>query len=61
MIVPGPILWRCRIRWIDLADLVVPYHTDGKARAGRVELLGRCDELGEMLEVAAAVGDADAE
>lgn len=32
-------LWRCRIRWIDLADVVVPYNTDGKFRAGRVELL----------------------
>ena len=32
-------LWKCRIRWIDLADVVVPYNTDGKARCGRLELL----------------------
>ena len=32
-------LWLCRIRWIDLADVVVPYNTDGKARCGRLELL----------------------
>ncbi len=32
-------LWRCRIAWIDLADTVVPYNTDGKFRAARVTLL----------------------
>lgn len=32
-------LWECRINWIDLAGLVVPYNTDGKARCGRLELL----------------------
>jgi hypothetical protein len=32
-------LWRCRIRWIDLADVVVPFNSDGKARCGRLELL----------------------
>ena len=32
-------LWKCRIRWIDLTDVVVPYNTDGKARCGRLELL----------------------
>ena len=32
-------LWKCRIRWIDLADVVVPYRTDGKARCARLELL----------------------
>ncbi len=32
-------LWRCRIRWIDLAEVVVPYMTDGKARCGKLELL----------------------
>jgi hypothetical protein len=32
-------IWRCRINWIDLACAVVPYNTDGKFRAGRVELL----------------------
>ena len=32
-------LWRCRIRWMDLAGVVVPFGTDGKARAERLELL----------------------
>jgi hypothetical protein len=32
-------LWRCRIRWMDLAGVVVPYNTDGRARCGRLELL----------------------
>jgi hypothetical protein len=32
-------LWRCRIRWIDLAGVIVPYNTDGKARCERLELL----------------------
>ena len=32
-------VWRCRVRWIDLAGVVVPYHTDGKARCAKLELL----------------------
>ena len=32
-------LWLCRIAWIDLADVVVPYGTDGKARCARLTLL----------------------
>ena len=32
-------LWKCLIRWIDLADVVVPFGTDGKARCGRMTLL----------------------
>ena len=32
-------LWRCRIEWEDLADVVVPYGTDGKARCARLRLL----------------------
>ena len=32
-------VWRGRIHWLDLADVVVPYHTDGKFRCGRLELL----------------------
>jgi len=32
-------LWKCRIRFIDLADVVVPFMTDGKARCHRLELL----------------------
>ena len=35
----GPI-WKCRIRWKDLPDVCVPYGTDGKARCGRLELIG---------------------
>lgn len=34
-------VWKCRIRWIDLADVVVPYGTDGKARCGRLELVDK--------------------
>lgn len=33
------VVWRCRIRWIDLPGVVVPYNTDGKARCSRLELL----------------------
>ena len=32
-------IWKCLIRWIDLAGVVVPYNTDGKIRASRVELI----------------------
>ncbi len=32
-------LWKCRIRWIDLLGVIVPYDTDGKARCNRLELL----------------------
>ena len=32
-------LWKCRIAWIDLAGVVVPFNKDGKARCGRLELL----------------------
>ena len=31
--------WLCRIHWIDLADVVVPYNTDGKARCAKLELI----------------------
>ena len=36
---PKSTIWKCRIRYIDLADVVVPYETDGKARCARLELL----------------------
>lgn len=36
---PRQPVWRCRIEWIDLADVIVPFGTDGKARARRVKLL----------------------
>lgn len=32
-------LWKCRISWFDLASVVVPYNTDGKARCARLELI----------------------
>ncbi len=32
-------IWKCRINWLDLAGVVVPYHTTGKARCNRLELL----------------------
>ena len=32
-------IWRVLIRWEWLVGVVVPYHTDGKIRASRVELL----------------------
>jgi hypothetical protein len=34
----GP-FWKCRIRFEDLADVVVPFNTDGKARCSRLELV----------------------
>ena len=37
------VLWHCRIHWMDLADVVVPYNTDGKARCGRLELLEKIE------------------
>ena len=36
---PEGAIWKCRIRWMDLADVVVPFMTDGKARCARLELL----------------------
>jgi hypothetical protein len=32
-------LWKCLIRWAWLVGVVVPYRTDGKIRASRVELI----------------------
>jgi hypothetical protein len=34
----GP-YWKCRIRWIDLADVIVPFGTNGKARCARLQLI----------------------
>ena len=39
----GADLWRCRIAWLDLASAVIPYHTDGKARCGRLTLLEKVE------------------
>jgi hypothetical protein len=33
------VIWRCRIEWMDLAGVVVPYNTNGKARCARLTLL----------------------
>ena len=39
-IVTGTVqMWKCLITWMDLASIVVPYNTDGKARCGRLKLL----------------------
>lgn len=32
-------IWLCRIRWEWLADVCVPFGTDGKARCGKLELI----------------------
>lgn len=37
-------LWLCRIRWIDLSGVIVPYNTDGKARCNRLELIRIVDQ-----------------
>ncbi len=37
-------LWLCRIRWMDLAGVVVPLMTDGKARCSRLELISPVEE-----------------
>jgi uncharacterized protein YjbI with pentapeptide repeats len=31
--------WKCRIHWIDLADVIVPFNTDGKARCAKLQLI----------------------
>jgi len=36
---PNRPVWKCRIRFEDLADVVVPYNVGGKARCTRLELL----------------------
>ncbi len=36
-------IWRLLIRWEWLPGVVVPFHTDGKIRCGRAELLGIVD------------------
>ena len=32
-------IWKCLIHWEDMADVVVPYNTDGKARCARLQLI----------------------
>jgi len=38
-------VWKCLIKWEWLPDVVVPYHTDGKIRTARIQLL----EISETL------------
>ena len=37
-------VWKCLIHWEDMADVVVPYNTDGKARCARLQLIEVVDE-----------------
>jgi len=39
-----PPFWKCRINWVDLLDVIVPYMTDGKGRCARLELLEKIEE-----------------
>jgi hypothetical protein len=32
-------IWQCLIHWEDMADVVVPFGTDGKARCARLQLI----------------------
>jgi hypothetical protein len=45
---PSADIWKCRINWIDLADVVVPYSAkaNGKARCARLTLLEKVRENG---------------
>jgi len=36
-------IWKCRIAWRDLAGVVVPFHTTGKARCERLTLVEEID------------------
>jgi len=44
------IVWKCLIRWVWLAGVVVPYNTDGKFRAGRVELIEEVGTVANLRE-----------
>lgn len=32
-------VWKCRIHWVDAADIVIPFMSDGRGRCARLELL----------------------
>ena len=32
-------IWKCLIHWEDMADVVVPFNSDGKARCARLQLI----------------------
>lgn len=36
-------LWECLIRWVDLAGVVVPYNTGGKARCEQLQLVRKLE------------------
>ena len=38
-------IWKCLIRWEWLAGVIVPYQTDGKIRASKVQLIEPVDRL----------------
>ncbi len=38
-------IWKCLVKWEWMADVVVPYHTDGKIRTARVQLLEICGKV----------------
>jgi hypothetical protein len=38
------VIWRCRIEWCDLADVIVPFNTNGKIRCGRLVLIEKVEE-----------------
>jgi len=40
---PNSALWKCLIRWEWMVGVVVPYNTDGKFRAAKVQLLEQMD------------------
>lgn len=50
------IVWRCRIEWIDLADVIVPWGFNGKIRCRRLTLL---DEV--VIQEGEVVGPVTAE
>ena len=38
--IQNPVIWTCVILWEDLCKVCVPYGTSGKARCGRLQLVG---------------------
>jgi hypothetical protein len=46
---PSAPLWKCRIRYEDILSMVIPHDTDGKFRAGRLELLEIVNDTKENL------------
>jgi uncharacterized protein YjbI with pentapeptide repeats len=47
---PKSIIWKCLIEWIDLANVVVPYNTDGKARCGKLKLIRKATEQNKEIK-----------